>query len=133
MEAVHITEEKDADYEQLKRKWQKHLPLGKKSGDALTDLKSIFPNTFDGSVVLFKGEVDLKLSPDAKPVQLGPRAVPQSVEPKLKEELDKREKEGIIPACPETTDWVHNLVITNKKNGDIRICLDPRKKISTNT
>lgn len=36
------------------------------------------------------------------------------------------EKEGIIRPCPETTDWVHNLVIVSKKNGDIRVCLDPR-------
>ena len=126
MNAVHITKEGDVDYTKLRKKWQKHLPLGKTSGDALTDLKSIFPETFDGSVGLFEGEVDLKISSDAKPIQLGPRAVPQSVEPKLKKELDKMEKEGIIRACPETTDWVHNLVIANKKNGDIRICLDPR-------
>ena len=36
------------------------------------------------------------------------------------------EQEGIIRPCPETTDWVHNLVIVSKKNGDIRICLDPK-------
>jgi len=36
------------------------------------------------------------------------------------------EKEGIIRPCPETTDWVHNLVVVSKKNGDIRICLDPK-------
>ena len=50
------------------------------------------------------------LSPDAKPVQLPPRSVPQSIMPQLKKELDKMEEEGIIWACPETTEWVHNLV-----------------------
>ncbi len=46
--------------------------------------------------------------------------------PKLKAELDKMEAQGIIRPCPETTDWVHNLVIAKKKNGDLRICLDPK-------
>ena len=89
-------------------------------------MKAIFPETFDGSVGLFEGKVDLKKSPEAKPVQVPPRAVAVSVLPKLKSELDKMEREGIIRPCPEVTNWVHNLVIVSKKNGDIRICLDPK-------
>ena len=34
--------------------------------------------------------------------------------PKLKAKLDRMEKEGIIQPCPETTDWVHNIVIVSK-------------------
>ena len=75
---------------------------------------------------MFEGEANLKTTPDAKPVQLPPRTVPLSVMPKLKAELDRMEKEGIIRPCPETTDWVHNIVIVSKKNGDIRNCLDPK-------
>ena len=112
--AVQITEEGASDYNALRKKWKKHLPLGKKTGDPLDDLKHAFPDMFDGKVGLFKGEVDLKVTPDAKPVQLPPRAVPISYLPKLKAELDKMEKEGIIRPCPETTDWVHNLVLTVK-------------------
>ena len=81
---------------------------------------------FDGKVGLFDGEVELKVSLDAKPIQLPPRAIALSVLPKLKAELDQMEREGIIRPCPETTDWVHNLVIVSKKNGDIRLCLDPK-------
>ena len=126
VEAVHITEESDADYDNLQKKWKKHLPLGEKTGDPLEDLKQIFPETFDGQVGLFEGEVSLKLSPEAKPVQLPPRAVPQSIMPQLKKELDKMEQEGIIRACSETTEWVHNLVTVVKKDGTLRLCLDPR-------
>ena len=46
--------------------------------------------------------------------------------PKLKTELVRMEKEGIIRPCPETTDWVHNIVIVAKKNGHIKICLDSK-------
>ena len=124
--AVHIMEESEADHPSLLKKWKKHLPLGKKTGDPLEDLKSIFPHMFDGKVGTFEGEVQLKVSPDAKPVQLPPRAVPQSMMSKLKTELDKMEREGIIRACPESTDWVHNLVLVLKKDDSIRVCLDPR-------
>ena len=76
-EAVHITEESEADHESLQKKWKKHLPLGKKTSDPLEDLKQTFPETFDGQVGLFEAVVSLKLSPEAKPVQLPPRAVQQ--------------------------------------------------------
>ena len=46
--------------------------------------------------------------------------------PQLKKELDRMEQEGIIRPCPETTDWVHNLVTVVKKDGSLRLCLDPR-------
>ena len=126
VEAVHITDESEADYTPLKKKWGKYLPLGKKTGDPLQDLKDIFPETFNGKVGLFEGEVELKVTPEAKPVQMPPRSVPLSILPKLRQELDKMEQEGIIRPCPDTTDWVHNLVIVSKKNGELRICLDPR-------
>lgn len=126
VEAVHVTEESDVDYESLQKKWRRHLPLGKETGDPMEDLKRIFPDMFDGSVGLFDGEAELKLTPGATPVQLPPRAVPVSVLPRLKNELDRMEAEGIIRPCPETTSWVHNLVIVVKKSGDIRVCLDPK-------
>jgi hypothetical protein len=35
VEAVHITDESEANYNQLQKKWRKHLTLGKKTGDPL--------------------------------------------------------------------------------------------------
>ena len=126
VDAVHITEESDFDYENLRKKWMKYLPLGKNTGDPFSDLKNIFPDMFDGTVGRFEGDAELKLSLDAKPVQLPPRAAPHSTLPKLQKELEKMEKDGIIRECSETTDWVHNLAIVTKKNGDLRLCLDPK-------
>lgn len=62
-EAVHFTDELEVDYHKLKLKWKGHLPLGRKTGDPLNDLKQIFPETFDGQVGLSDGEVSLKFSP----------------------------------------------------------------------
>ena len=122
VEAVHITDESEVDHHKLKTKWKEHLPLGRKTGDPLNDLKQIFPETFDGQVGLFEGEASLKVSSNTKPVQLPPRSVPQSIMPELK----KMEQEGIIRPCLETTEWVHNIVTVVKKDGSLRLCLDPR-------
>ena len=35
---------------------------------------------------------------------------------------------GVLVKVDEPTDWVHNLVIIEKKNGLLRLCLDPRHK-----
>ena len=35
-------------------------------------------------------------------------------------------KQRIITPVNEATDWVNSLVITEKKNGDLRLCIDPR-------
>ena len=109
----------------FKTKWKEHLPLGRKTGDPLNDLRQIFPKTFDGQVGLLEGEASRKVSPDAKPVQLPPRAVPQSIMPEIKKELDKMEQGGIIRPRPETTEWVQNKVTVVKKDGSLRLCLDP--------
>ena len=33
---------------------------------------------------------------------------------------------GVLKRVDQPTDWVHNLVIVEKKNGTLRLCLDPR-------
>lgn len=92
VEAVHITKESETNYQNFQKIWKKHLPLRKRTEDPLEDLKQIFPNTFNSQVGLFEGEVNLKLFPDAKPVQLLPPVVSQSIMPQLNKERDKMEQ-----------------------------------------
>ena len=100
MEAVYITNESEANYGQLKKKWNKHLSFGKKTGNPLENLKQIFPETFDGQVGRFEREVNLKVSPNSKPTQLPPRAVPQSIM------SDPRNlKKYLIRSVHYTTSW----------------------------
>ena len=40
--------------------------------------------------------------------------------------LDKNAKSDILVKVDQPTDWVNNLVIVEKKNGSLRLCLDPR-------
>ena len=41
-------------------------------------------------------------------------------------ELDKMTEKEVIAPVSEPTEWVSQMIATRKKNGDIRICLDPR-------
>ena len=45
---------------------------------------------------------------------------------KLKKELDNMEKTGVIRKVDEPTEWVNSMVVVEKPNGELRICLDPR-------
>ena len=44
----------------------------------------------------------------------------------LKQELDNMVKNKIIRKITEPTDWVSSLAYSHKKDGSLRICLDPR-------
>ena len=44
---------------------------------------------------------------------------------KLKKELDRMEKNDIIDQVDEPSDWVNSVVIVEKRDGKLRICLDP--------
>lgn len=56
----------------------------------------------------------------------GCRKIPLSVRDKLKETLQDLVHRGVISPVSEPTEWVNSLVITEKKNGTLRVCLDPR-------
>ena len=56
-----------------------------------------------------------------------PCRVPHSLKENLKLKLEKNEKSGGLVKVDEPTGWVHNLVIVEKKNGALRLCLDPRE------
>ena len=45
--------------------------------------------------------------------------------PKLKKKLETSKKIGVISDAKSSPDWVSNLVIVEKKDGSLRLCLDP--------
>ena len=94
------------------KKWRKDLPLGK-SGDAKEEIKSLFPDLFNG-VGRLQNAYRIQLSPDAVPVRHAQRRVPESVKPKIKEELDRLVKEGIIKHVDTPTEWVNSIVCVTK-------------------
>ncbi|GFT49235.1 transposon Ty3-G Gag-Pol polyprotein [Nephila pilipes] len=60
------------------------------------------------------------------PVIHPPRRVPRALQPKLKSILNNLEKEGIVSKVNKPTDWRQSLVIVEKPNRNLRLCLDPR-------
>ena len=61
-----------------------------------------------------------------KPVVHAPRRVPIALQSKLEAALDEMEKKGIISKVEGFTPWTNSLVIREKSNGKLRICLDPK-------
>ena len=55
-----------------------------------------------------------------------PRKIPFSLKDQVKNKLDELEAKGILAKVDEPTAWVSNMVIAKKKNGDLRICIDPK-------
>ena len=74
----------------------------------------------------FPGEYHIALSDDAVPVIHPPRRVPLALQARLKQTLDAMERDKIIIKRDEPTDWVNSLLVVEKKNKTLRLCLDPR-------
>ncbi|CAI6374507.1 unnamed protein product [Macrosiphum euphorbiae] len=72
----------------------------------------------------FKHKITLK--ENVTPVVRPPRRIPFKIKEKLKNTLETLEKNKIIEKIDKPTEWVNNLVITEKKNGTLKICLDPK-------
>ena len=72
------------------------------------------------------GEQHIEVDPSVRPVVHAPRRVPLAVQPKLKQALDNLIQQGIIVKRDEPTDWVSSLLVVEKPNGGVRLCLDPR-------
>ena len=83
-----------------------------------------YPDLFQGLGCL-PGEHTIKLDPSVPPVVHPPRKVPVSLKEKIKDELDRMEKAGVIVRQTGPTDWVNSMVAVVKPN-KIRICIDPR-------
>ena len=96
------------------------------SGLNRADLIRQFPRIFAEEVGQLEGEYHIKLDATISPVQHAPRRVPVALRDQLKAELDKMTEQGIIAPVTAPTPWVSSLVVVPKKNGMLRLCLDPK-------
>ena len=84
-----------------------------------------YNDVLGGEIGCLPGEYDIKIDPTITPAIHAPRPVPAAIREQLKRELDHLKQCGIIVQETEPTNWVNSLVCVRKKNGRIRICIDP--------
>lgn len=73
-----------------------------------------------------KDEYHIEVDPNVTPIIQPPRKIPFNLHKKLKQKLQELENENIVERLSEPTDWVSSMVIVQKANNDIRICIDPK-------
>lgn len=89
-------------------------------------LKRAYPGQFD-TLGDFKDPAHLSVKPEAEPFVDPPRKTSIHLQEKLKEELEKMRKQGVIRKVKEHTDWCSSLAYSVKKDGSLRICIDPQR------
>ncbi len=97
----------------------------KDDNDNYANLLHDYRDVFDGLGCL-PGMHTIIVDQTATPVVHACRKVPFALHNGLKKELGRMERLSVITRVEEPTDWVNSLVVVKKKNGDIRVCMDPR-------
>ena len=97
------------------------------NGVQLQDVVKQFPQLFTGLGRL-KDSYKIKLRQEAIPFALSvPRRVAIPLLPKVKEELERMTKLGVISKVTEPTEWCAGMVVVPKPGGKVRICVDLTK------
>ena len=87
-------------------------------------IKELYKSVFTGLGTL--GKYHITLQNDSNPVVCPPRRVPHSLKDRLQKAIEANVRSGVLVKVDQPTDWVHNLVVVEKKSGALRLCLDPR-------
>lgn len=72
------------------------------------------------------GETKLTVDESARPIVLPCRRIPFSIIDKVKEEVDALVRREVLVPVHQPTAWVNQMAIVEKKNGKIRVCIDPQ-------
>ena len=95
--------------------------------DGDTSPVQLFPQLFQGLGKL-EGEYEIKLRPDSKPFAISvPRRVAVPLMGKVRAELERMERLGVIAKVEVPTDWCAGMVVVPKPDGNVRICVDLTK------
>ena len=91
------------------------------------ELISRFPAIFKGVGTLKNRKVKFHIDETVRPVCQHARPVPFHIRSRLRQELEKMEKEDIIEEHIGPSPWVSNLVLSPKDDGGIRVTVDMRE------
>ena len=68
----------------------------------------------------------IQLNDSVKPVQHAPRRGQVALRGKIKESLEELYSSGVIEPVSRPTPWISSMLVIPKKNGNIRVRLDPK-------
>ena len=88
-------------------------------------LTAQYPEVFEG-VGTLPDILHLEINNSVPPVQLPVRRIPLAIRDKLKHEIDRLVDLKVITPVDSPTDWISATVVTIKKDGSIRLCIDPK-------
>jgi hypothetical protein len=96
--------------------------------ELLHEYSDLFPMTFTEmkGIAGELGEMKIPLKPEARPVRKRPYRLNPVYKQKVKAEIDRMLEAGIIEPVEES-EWISPMVVQEKKQGGIRICVDLRK------
>ena len=86
-----------------------------------------FTDVYERPIGTLEGQIHLRVDESVAPVVMPVRRIPTSVRSQLRDELDRLTSLGVITPVDQPTPWVNQIVVTKKKSGDLRICLDPKE------
>ena len=92
--------------------------------NSVEDLKQEYPEQLD-KLGNFPAEAKLHVKDDAEPFIDAPRKCPIHIKDKLNCEIDNLVAQGVIRKMDEHTDWCSSLAFSTKKDGSMRMYLDP--------
>ena len=92
---------------------------------SITDVMAMFPDCFD-TIGKFEGEENLILHTDSTPHVDPPRKCPIHLKERIFDEIQNMVKQDIIKPVDYHMDWCSSITYAIKKDGSIRICLDPK-------
>lgn len=84
-----------------------------------------YKTVFEG-IGRLPGEHRLIVDETVSPTVRSSRKIPIKLRPRLREELDRLQELNIIEKVDEPTDWVSSIVLVEKPDGKLRLCIDPQ-------
>ena len=72
----------------------------------------------------------IEMDPNIRPVHAPRRRIPVARVQRVNEALERLCEDGVIAPVTQPTDWLSNMLIKEKPNGKLRICIDPSQTIN---
>jgi hypothetical protein len=74
----------------------------------------------------FVEKLHLEVNKEIPPTKIRVRKVPIALKKPIKEELDRLVELDVLTKVEVPTDWISSMVAVQKKDGSVKLCIDPK-------